>query len=159
MNKKELRALHEKEWRDLLGKEGYFEFISNARALMAMNNPDGIDFIKFLSDGENKSMFYISDGKGFQITFSNGFTASVQFGEFNYCEYYVGLKKPKIRKKGKNAHSRDAEVACFDKDGNLISLEGYDKERVDKVIGFLTANEVLDFMNWVANLPPDYAEH
>jgi len=26
------------------------------------------------------------------------------------------------------------------------------------VIGFLTANEVLDFMNWVANLPPDYAE-
>ena len=109
-------------------------------------------------ENELESMFYISDGKGFQITFSNGFTASVQFGEFNYCEYYLGLKKPKIRKKGKNAHSRDAEVACFDKDGNLISLEGYDKERVDKVIGFLTANEVLDFMNWVANLPPDYAE-
>jgi len=109
-------------------------------------------------ENELESMFYISDGKGFQITFSNRFTASVQFGEFNYCEYYFGLKKPKIRKKGKNAHSRDAEVACFDKDGNLISLEGYDKERVDKVIGFLTANEVLDFMNWVANLPPDYAE-
>jgi len=43
-------------------------------------------------ENELESMFYISDGKGFQITFSNGFTASVQFGEFNYCEYYLGLK-------------------------------------------------------------------
>lgn len=31
-------------------------------------------------------MFKITDSKGFQMTFANGITVSVQFGEGNYCE-------------------------------------------------------------------------
>ena len=33
-------------------------------------------------------MFKITEGKGFHITFANGYTVSVQFGPDNYCDHY-----------------------------------------------------------------------
>jgi len=33
-------------------------------------------------------MFNITNGKGFTMTFANGWTVSVQFGGLNYCQHY-----------------------------------------------------------------------
>ena len=33
----------------------------------------------------NHSNFSIQGGQGFQITFENGYTVSVQFGQYHYC--------------------------------------------------------------------------
>ena len=33
-------------------------------------------------------MFAATENKGFQITFSNGYTISCQFGASNYCQHY-----------------------------------------------------------------------
>ena len=33
-------------------------------------------------------MFSISGNRGFQMTFENGYTVSVQFGPGNYCDNY-----------------------------------------------------------------------
>ena len=103
---------------------------------------------------ENQSLFSITSGKGFYMTFDNGFTVSVQFGVYNYCENFT-LDKTFDNN---STESKDAEVACLNKKGRLISLEDFDKEIGDTVIGYLNTNEVLKFMNWVANLPPDYVD-
>jgi hypothetical protein len=34
-------------------------------------------------------VFKITEGKGFQITFANGYTVSVQWGPGNYCDNYT----------------------------------------------------------------------
>ena len=87
----------------------------------------------------NLSMFRLTDGGGFHMTFANGFTASVQFGPYFY--------------------EHTAEVACIsNKRDHLIDLSDFKKDEKDTIIGYLTTNEVLDFMNWVANLPPDYVD-
>lgn len=38
-------------------------------------------------------MFRITGGKGFHIKFANGWTVSVQFGLYDYGDYYVGHPK------------------------------------------------------------------
>ena len=89
----------------------------------------------------NLSMFRLTDGGGFHMTFANGFTASVQFGPYCYWDEHT------------------AEVACIsNKRDHLIDLSDFKKDEKDTIIGYLTTNEVLDFMNWVANLPPDYVD-
>jgi hypothetical protein len=50
-------------------------------------------------------MFNITDGKGFQITFSNGWTVSVQFGPDNFCERRHVSKN--------SSKSIDAEIAAW----------------------------------------------
>jgi len=87
----------------------------------------------------NISIFTMIGGSGFHMTFANGFTASVQFGPYYY--------------------EQTAEVACIsNKTDRLIDLSDFNKDLEDTVIGHLTTNEVLDFMNWVANLPLDYVD-
>lgn len=36
----------------------------------------------------SKRGFKITSGKGFHITFDNGYTVSVQFGPYSYCDHY-----------------------------------------------------------------------
>ena len=89
----------------------------------------------------NISKFTITGDSGFRMRFANGFTASVQFGP--YC----------------NCNEHTAEVACISNKRNLlIYLSDFNKDIEDTVIGYLNTNEVLDFMNWVANLPLDYVD-
>lgn len=41
-------------------------------------------------------MFRITRGKGFHVSFPNGYTVSVQFGPGNYCDHYDrGVRKVK----------------------------------------------------------------
>jgi len=65
-------------------------------------------------------MFNITTNKGFQITFANGNTVSVQFGGGNYCE-----NRHKFNE-GQAQSCENAEVLAWDKDGNdLCEVQGW----------------------------------
>jgi hypothetical protein len=77
---------------------------------------------------------------GFQMTFENGWTVSVQFGWPNYCS-----------NQHKNGHvihsSSDAEIAAWDKEGVW-----YRFANGDTVQGWNSADDVADFIAKVAEL-------
>jgi hypothetical protein len=80
-------------------------------------------------------MLRITHNKGFQMTFANGYTISVQFGNGNYCDnrHYgsmVTFDEPV-------PPSRNAEVAAWDKDGNWVQLSEH-----DDVIGWQTPDDI-----------------
>ena len=87
--------------------------------------------------------FVATQNKGFGITFQNGFTISVQWGIENYCEHRstylsdIDNKDLPNPKKENRWESRNAEIAVFDKDGEIVSVG-----ENDDVIGWLTPNEV-----------------
>ena len=83
--------------------------------------------------------FKITQGKGFHLTFSNGWTASVQFGYGSYCDNRYEQGK---------TESLTAEVACWPKDGNIVNIMENDPS--NDVIGYLSADKVLEFLNKVA---------
>jgi len=66
---------------------------------------------------------------GFTMTFSNGWTISVQFGKANYCN----------RDKEEN-FAYTAEIAAWDKDGKWYEFEH------DIVKGYCDADEVVDWI-------------
>ena len=77
-----------------------------------------------------KSGFRITHGKGFSVKFENGYTVSVQFGRYNYCDNYLlnypdemQAKLLEIDEYG-NIECANAEVAVIDCDGNLMRLFG-----------------------------------
>jgi hypothetical protein len=59
-------------------------------------------------------MFNITDNKGFQITFANGNTVSVQFGQHNYCDN---------RDEEKQKPCANAEVWAWDANRNPLFEE------------------------------------
>ena len=78
--------------------------------------------------------------EGFQITFDNGLTVSVQFGDIHYCSH----------------DGRDAEVAVI-RNGSGGWVSGWphqsvddDGKPLDDVQGFLNPSQVLDILNWAA---------
>jgi hypothetical protein len=88
--------------------------------------------------------FQISDQKGFQITYQNGYTVSVQFGGGNYC---TNRDLP-IEDYGKPVPPSDtAETALMTKDG-FVEYQG------DDVQGYMTPSEVLKLMVYAESLPP-----
>jgi hypothetical protein len=80
-------------------------------------------------------MFNTTDNKGFQVTFSNGYTISVQFGWGNYCE--------NRNKKVPEFPCMNAEIAVWDKDGNFI----------EEPRGWQSPEEVANYMKIVSELP------
>lgn len=110
-------------------------------------------------------MFRITDGRGFHVTFANGWTVSVQFGPYNYCS-----NRPNVlagmpwydRRSGEDllaamqraereagaAGSPDAEIAVITPAGGLIQLDhaGWD----DTVKGYVMPEELLRVMVWTA---------
>jgi hypothetical protein len=85
-------------------------------------------------------MFNITGGRGFHMTFANGYTISVQFGEGNYCTNRYGNDGDK---------SANAEVAAWsDCGGEWVKLG-----ENDDVIGWQTPDQVLAIMTRIANLP------
>ena len=78
---------------------------------------------------------------GFHMTFDNGYTISVQWGSANYCDnrsYGYGEAKPE---------SKTAEVAVWGPDGEWVKLGDN-----DDVLGWVTADRVLEIMTAVRNL-------
>jgi hypothetical protein len=88
-------------------------------------------------------MFYITGGKGFQITFPNNFTISVQFGPHNHRSNR-DLMDP-YASTNESMESPDAEVAAWDGNGEWLKLG-----ESDTVIGWQTPDQVLTLMNEIA---------
>lgn len=81
-------------------------------------------------------MFEITAGKGFAMTFENGNTISVQFGEYNYCSN----KFQQFEGKGK-----DAEIAIWNSSDVWFDFGG------DQVKGWVSADEVADWISKAKN--------
>ena len=82
--------------------------------------------------------FRITSGKGFHITFKNGWTVSVQFGGGNYADNYdaeIGGER------SSDQRSTCAEVAVWGPDRGMIDLGG------DTVRGWQTPAAVLALLN------------
>ena len=85
---------------------------------------------------------------GFQITFSNGYTVSVQFGNGNYCSNHhipQGVETPKT--------CENAEVALIHPDGWLVDLTGKISWWENDVInGWTTPNQVAELIAYATLL-------
>lgn len=69
-----------------------------------------------------KSRFDITGGKGFHMTFANGWTISVQFGAGSYCDHHDKL----YSFNDYHGPSRTAEFAAwFEEDTHVRDVEGY----------------------------------
>lgn len=93
-------------------------------------------------------MFRITKGKGFGITFENGYTVSVQFGPANYCDHYrrrIGHDEEDCGREG----SGSAECAVFGPDGSLVKLPRRFGRNQD-VTSHSCPKVVLSLMNWAA---------
>ena len=88
-------------------------------------------------------MFRINDNKGFQITFNNGYTVSVQFGPGNYSSNYT---LSMLDNMGKPMTANSAETALVDPDGNFVAYKD------DDVQGYQTPNDVLELLAYASTL-------
>lgn len=83
--------------------------------------------------------------KGFQMTFENGLTVSVQWGAGNYCDNHYNMDFLY----GKDMRSNTAEVAVMQGDrflnaNNFMNPE--DADWCDDVVGYLSPEQVVDFL-------------
>jgi hypothetical protein len=89
-------------------------------------------------------MFGITDNKGFIISFTNGYSVSVQFGSGNYC----ANRALPISNFGETAPDSDtAETALMTEDKGFIEYQG------DMVQGYMSPKDVLILLNYAENLP------
>ena len=98
------------------------------------------------------SKFISCQNKGFQLTFENGWTVSVQWGPGNYCDRQGNpnaYNQPLEVKTGFWA-SKNAEVAAWNSDHEWLPFE------YDTVKGWLTTDDVAAFVAKVAALDADF---
>jgi hypothetical protein len=92
-------------------------------------------------------MFNINSEKGFQITFENGWTVSVQFGPGNYChnqDHEMGPTKLNYDKAKPDCPN--AEVAAFASHDHWYT---FSKDKNDTVKGWVTPEELVEFLQMV----------
>lgn len=94
-------------------------------------------------------MFKITSGKGFQMTFANGWTVSVQFGPGNYCEnrsmlFDTEFSPSESDRLAGAKGSIDAEIAAWDKDGTWYNFG------TDTVKGWVTPDMVAAFIREIS---------
>jgi hypothetical protein len=84
-----------------------------------------------------KSMFSITEGQGFHMTFQNGWTVSVQWGRINY-----GSNRSASGPRPGQAFydARTAEVSCW-----------YGNDGAEEVQGYMLADDVADYIAAVAS--------
>lgn len=87
-------------------------------------------------------MFKSTSNKGFQLTFENGLTISVQFGTGNYCH------RNRIAPVGEEMkqdiiESETAEIAIWDKTGQWYNFGS------DEVKGWASPDEVAEWIHLV----------
>ena len=118
-----------------------------------------------MTDMRDKAM-RITEGKGFQLDLPNGVTVSVQFGPGNYADQDVRMSAPSMPAKaaanGEFWGSNLAECAAYLTGSTLswVAVPGFtgpigdeDVETFyDDVCGYMTIQEVLDFINLASQL-------
>lgn len=94
--------------------------------------------------------FYITENKGFQMTFENGFTISVQWGYFNYCSNKAFHHDYHEERKHSMFGAYSAEIAVWHKDSarEFLQIDGC---VWGQVIGYLSTDEVATWITKVAN--------
>lgn len=95
-------------------------------------------------------MFKITGNKGFHITFENGYTVSVQFGPWSYCDNYdMSWENDSLKRiKGvKGIESSTAECAVWGTEGVMLEFDDWGG---DTVSNHSTPAEVLELLNWAA---------
>lgn len=92
-------------------------------------------------------MFKITAGKGFQMTFANNWTVSVQFGYGNYCENRSFDRVDFDRNVEPKGESKDAEIAAWDANGTWYDFGS------DEVKGWCSPDEVAAFITKVSSFP------
>ena len=90
--------------------------------------------------------FATTTNKGFQITFDNGWTASVQFGPGNYCEHHEAIGSFTAPMETPVWESHNAEVWAW-KEGEGSNRKEYPSDGPD---GWRTTKEVMNFLATVA---------
>ena len=100
-------------------------------------------------------MFKICQGKGFHMTFENGWTISVQWGPMNYCDNRYNEQEDRDLflnqvNTFKALQSKDAEIMAWDKDHNPYPFSDY-----DDVKGCLSADEVAKAIALISSFPAD----
>lgn len=93
--------------------------------------------------------FGITEGKGFHITFPNGWHLSVQFGGGNYCDNYGARIGTEYYRQAGERGSNTAECAAVNPAGDFVQMPG----EGDIVTNRSSATDVLRFLNWVAEQP------
>ena len=88
-------------------------------------------------------MFRITDNKGFQITFDNGYTVSVQFGPGNYSSNY---NLSMLENMGKPMTANTVETALIAPDGSFVAYKD------DDVQGYQDAAGVLELLDYASKL-------
>lgn len=92
--------------------------------------------------------------KGFQMTFENGLTASVQWGAGNYCDNH--LPADFDFSFSKDASSDTAEIAVWDQFGEWLDPQDFLEEATNSdgmVAGYLTPAQVVKFLSAVEAYP------
>jgi hypothetical protein len=91
-------------------------------------------------------MLRSTQNKGFNLTFDNGLTISVQFGTGDYCERgspYAPYKSEMLN--GQDiTESQNAEIAVWDENNNWFDFG------TDTVKGWCSANEVAKWIEKVS---------
>ena len=91
------------------------------------------------------SNFKSTRNKGFQMTFENGWTISVQFGYGNYCDNSRHPEGWNFSKKQEVTESSDAEIAIWGADGEWYNFGS------DTVKGYCSADEVATWIKFTAD--------
>ena len=92
--------------------------------------------------------------KGFQMTFENGLTASVQWGAGNYCDNHFPADFDFSF--SKDAESNTAEIAVLDSQREFLDPQDffpYEISNDGMVAGYLTPSEVVDLLVAVRDYP------
>ena len=94
--------------------------------------------------------------QGFQLTFENGWTISVQFGEYNYCSNLKGIGKLDLRRKNHGLFlcSFTAETAIRGPDGKFLPVPEFEGGEPYDVQSHQSLEQVVDRINYVRNLKP-----
>lgn len=102
-------------------------------------------------------MFSITENKGFQITFENGYTISCQFGTGSYCDRR-SFTEPYGSELGmRRVESANCEVAIWRDNGDFITGAICDAADVDvdgdgMVAGYVSPEAVAKLIAYISTL-------
>ena len=85
--------------------------------------------------------------QGLKMTFINGYTISVQFGEGNYClNYLIPIEEKRQKDIGQ---CKNCETAILKPNGKFLKYKG------DEVQGYQTADDVAETIAYIQTLQPN----
>jgi hypothetical protein len=99
------------------------------------------------NNNSNANNLAISQGKGFRLSFDNGYSLSVQIGTSNYCDNYAASLD-----EGELLQSTTFEAAILDKDGELIVWPEGSGESYDTVGGYIPIADLSKWISYVSDM-------